>query len=203
MNPREIVRIGYDVIGTRWACVRPEQPEAGQLLERLVASLPRGTRVLDLGCGDGLPLTWFLSRHFRVVGVDISPVLVDLARQNVPSAEFLCRDMTALDLPDASFDGIVAYYSILHVPRDEHPALLANLHRTLKPAGLALLCMGVGDSPDGVEDDFLGVPMFFSHFDLPTNLRMLSEGRFEILATEIVSDSLSKASHLFALARRL
>ncbi len=203
MDPKEIVRIGYDAIGARWAAARPKQPEAGKLLEQLMASLPKGAWVLDVGCGDGVLLTHSLSHHCQVVGVDISRVQLDSARENVPSAEFFCQDMTTLALPDASFDAIVSYYAIIHVPREEHPALLANLHRMLKPSGRALLCMGMGDLPGGVEDNFLDAKMYWSHFDQSTNLRMLSESRFKILGTEIVGDSFSGGSHLFALTQQL
>ena len=77
--------------------------------------------MLDIGCGAGVPVTQALSGRFAVTGVDISSEMVRQARANVPGATFIHGDITSVDFPDSSFDAVVAFYSIFHLPREEHP----------------------------------------------------------------------------------
>src|SRR5207247_1384867 len=83
----------------------------------------------------------------RLVGVDISGTQIALARANVPSATFVQADMTVIDRPPASLDAVVAFYSLTHVPRDEHAPLLARIRRWLRPGGVFIASFGVEDGP--------------------------------------------------------
>ena len=90
---------------------------------------------------------------------------------------------------------------MIHVPREEHSRLVAEFRRTVKPSGLLLLCMGANDLPEDV-GDFLGTPMYWSHYDAQTNLEMLRVAGFEILWSRLVDDATSPGStHLFVIAR--
>ncbi len=113
----------------------------------LLKRLPPGADVLDLGCGAGLPSTACLARRFTVTGIDISPSQVERARLNVPGATFINADMTAVHLPESSFDAVVAFYSIVHVPRDQHATLLRSIASWLRPGGLLTTAMTVGSGP--------------------------------------------------------
>jgi SAM-dependent methyltransferase len=88
--------------------------------------------------------------------------------------------MTTLELPAASLDGVVAFYSLTHIPREELPALLARIHGWLRPGGVLVATMGAQDAPDDVEDDWLGVPMFFSHHGAKRNRALVRAAGFEI-----------------------
>ena len=115
MDPKRIVQTGYDEIVERyveWASdTRIEERE--RYTSTILDKLPPRAKVLDLGCGSGLPTTSRLAERFDVLGVDLSQRQIDSARMNVPSAHFICSDMDALKFPDASFDGIAAFYSII------------------------------------------------------------------------------------------
>jgi 2-polyprenyl-3-methyl-5-hydroxy-6-metoxy-1,4-benzoquinol methylase len=114
----------------------PYDPLALTALEDLVSLLPSKAAVLDLGCGAGVPVTcWLADRGFIVTGVDVSARQLELARMNVPAGTFLKADMTELVFAPESFDAVVAFHSIIHVPRTEHPALLESIYRWLKPEG--------------------------------------------------------------------
>ena len=185
MEPKEMVARGYDTIAERyyqWAC----QGQTGvrqQSVSFLVEHLPGGAAILELGSGSGKPTAQMLAQHFEVTGVDLSARHIELARQNVPNATFLQADMTALTFPPASFDAVVAFYSIIHVPRDEQPKLFYDICRWLKPGGLFVAVLGTEDVPEQILPDFLGAPMYWSHFDSPTNQRLVEEAGLRIVSS--------------------
>jgi len=206
VNGKRIVQDGYDVLAEAYLRVRGSDSEDVRLLGELSTRLADGERVLDAGCGAGVPITQTLSERFRVIGVDVSERQLALARENVPNAEFIQADLVTLDLPDATFEAIVSYYAIIHVPREEHPALLANFHRMLIPGGLLLVSMGAGDNPDDTEDNWLdgGATMYWSHYGREDNLRMIVETGFQIIWDRLVTEEeeFGGGTHLFVLAQR-
>ena len=206
MNGKKIVRDGYDALAATYLRVRREDSEDVRLLEELAARLPDGARVLDAGCGAGTPVARALSERFVVTGVDISAAQIALARKAVPNAAFIQADKTALDFPDGHFDAIVSYYAIIHVPREEHPALLASFQRMLAPGGLLLISMGASDNPDDTKDDWLGggATMYWSHYGRADNLRMLAEAGFRLIWERLVTEDeeFGGGTHLFVLAQR-
>lgn len=183
---KHIVESGYDAIAQRyldWSAKITGDPRLRYLAE-LDRRLPDGAKVLELGCGAGVPCSRVLAERHDVLGVDLSRRQIELARENVPRARFEKADMTALDLPDGSFDGIAAFYSILHVPRADQPALLASIARWLKPGGLFLASLGTG-TPD-VTETWLGVEMFFGS-NTPEQNRELLAGHLEIIVDDLVT----------------
>ena len=160
--------------------------------------------VLELGCGAGIPMTAALADGRRVTGVDISPGQIALARANVPAATFLVADMTGLAFPPHSFDAVVAFYSLTHVPRDEQEPLLGRIRDWLRPAGVLVATMGVEDDPGSVEQDWLGVDMYFSHFGARRNRRMVEAAGLVVESSEILAEPEDRhdARFLWIVARR-
>jgi len=187
-DPQKIIESGYDAVAERYLATFaedvPDDPRV-RFVGELADYLPDGARVLELGCGAGVPATALLSQRFDVLGVDISGGQLALAAQRVPAATFRKADMTALELPEASFDAVTAFYSFIHIPRAEQLPLLAKIARWLRPGGLLLASFGRGGSADEVEP-WLGVPMFFASHDPATNLGHLAEAGFAALVDETV-----------------
>ena len=201
MDYKKTVKTGYNAIANRYLQERTRDSEDIRLLDDLIDRLPVNAKVLDAGCGAGIPVAQLLSRKCQVIGVDFSEAQIDLARKNVPNAEFLCQDMTKLDFSENTFDAICSYYAIIHIPRDEHKLLLINFHRMLKPGGLALLCLGAENLADDLDENFLGARMYWSHFDSKTYLRMLEVSGYTIIWSKRVPDETCEgAAHLFVLA---
>jgi SAM-dependent methyltransferase len=183
-DPKQVVEEGYDCIAESYL----EWVRTGRAEERarytsvLLDGLPRGARVLDLGCGAGVPTTQQLAQRFEVTGVDFSAHQLALARQNVPQARFIQADITQLDLPPGSFDGVAAFYSLIHVPRAEQPELLQDIASWLHPGGLFVATMGVRAVKADFAEDYLGTPMYWSGFDSKTNERLVEEAGFRIIS---------------------
>jgi ubiquinone/menaquinone biosynthesis C-methylase UbiE len=186
-DPKRLVAESYDRVAERhaeWAAaVRTE--ERARYTSRVVNAVPAGAPVLELGCGTGGPTTQTLSRHFRLTGVDISERSIALARGNVPSAQLLSGDMTRVQFPAESFDAVVAFYSIIHVPRQEQPALFSRIFHWLRPGGLFLATLTTGGEAADFEPDWHGVPMFWSGFHPATARRQLETIGFGIHAAAI------------------
>ena len=197
---REIVRRGYDEIADRYLAARAAGGDLA-LLPELVVRLSAGDVVLDAGCGAGVPvMTQLVDADLEVVGIDLSSAQVRLARSHSPGAHLAQADLVALPFDDRSFDGLVSYYAVIHVPRSEHRVVFDEFLRVLVPGGVALLCLGACDiAEDHDPESWLGAPMFWSHFDAETNVEMLQAAGFDIIRHELVKDPMNHGCHLFAL----
>ena len=186
-DPRtRIVEQGYDVIADRFADWRDRivgDPRR-RWADELVSRLSDGGRLLELGCGAGVPDTQALAERFRVTGVDISGEQIRRARENVPTAEFIQGDFTSLDLQPCSFEAVAAFYSFNHVPRDLLAQVFTRVHTWLTPGGLFLTALGTSDT-DSWTGKWLGTTMFFSSFPPEANRRLLREAGFELLLDEV------------------
>jgi ubiquinone/menaquinone biosynthesis C-methylase UbiE len=200
------VQTGYDALAPRFGAwtARVEGDPWERFVEELEARLPARARMLDLGCGGGTK-TKRLAESFEVVAVDVSEEQLRLARAEVPLAEFVRADFAELDVPAESFDAVAAFYSIVHVPRAQHPALLGKIRCWLKPGGLFLASLSHVGGPDRIEE-WLGVEMFFSGYDAETNRGLVREAGFELLVDEVVTmrepEPEGDAAFLWVLARR-
>ena len=176
---KEIVRKGYDNIAEEYQANR-HIFESTQELEEFSSYLPKGGKILDVGCGAGVPVTKFLVQHgYEVTGIDFSEGMLELARRNVPRAKFIQKDMTEMNFKDNSFDGLVAFYSIIHVPREEHFSLFQSFHRILRLGGVMLLCLGPDDWEATAE--YYGTNMFWSHYNPEESQQLVQDAGFQII----------------------
>lgn len=178
----------FDAIGERYDEAFPLK--AGQLStgDWLAAQLAPGARVLDVGCGTGVPTARDLSAAgLRVTGVDISAGMLDLARANVPEAEFHQLDALALDSSLGTFDGAAAFFSLLMLPRAEIPAALAGIRDRLVPGAPFALGMVEADLDD-VPIPFLDNQLYVSGYPREQLRGVVESSGFEVLELHEVSD---------------
>lgn len=125
-----------------------------------------GTKVLDLGCGSGIQSKLLSEHGLDVVGVDLSPRMVEVARKQVPAGNFVKGDILNLPFDDATFDGVYSRASLLHIPKDLLPQALGEINRVLKGEGFFYLAIKEGEGEGEVEDKRHGVRVmrFFSLF---------------------------------------
>lgn len=200
-DPRHLVRASYGRIGAAYLAARPRDGADVTLLPELVARVTPGGRVLDGGCGAGVPVADRLGEHgLEVVGLDVAAEQLALARRLVPHVTVAQGDLASLPFPAASFDGFVSFYAVIHIPRSEHRDVFREVRRVLRPDGVALLCLGARDlAEDRDLDSWLGAPMYWSHFDAPTNLALLRDVGFDVVLDRLVPDPMGHGEHLFAL----
>lgn len=177
MDPKKLVRRGYDRVSRAYRADDAEDGEYAPWLELVEKRVAPGAQVLDLGCGCGIPTARRLSRRYAVTGVDLSPVQIERARELVPGATFLCADMSTLQLPVARFSAVMCLYALIHVPLAEQPGILRAIATWLRPGGIFLATVGHG-AWTGMQKDWLGVEggdMWWSHADAATYRRWLTE----------------------------
>lgn len=191
---RLLVQRGYDQIADtylNWTLTKSTPRLA--YLEKMLSKMhaPSNAGVLELGCGAGVPGTELLSsRCGKVVANDISRAQVELAKSRIrgTNVDFRQEDMTKLEFEPASFDAVVAFYSIIHLPRGEQAILFQRIYSWLRPGGYLLCNLGVGDNPGSTAKDWLGSQMYWSSFDVETNLKLLRDAGFAINEHEILED---------------
>jgi ubiquinone/menaquinone biosynthesis C-methylase UbiE len=209
MDKKEMVRVGYneaaETLEKLFGIDREEEEEEVRALSEFSSRIPLNGRVLDAGCGNGA-YSRILSQKFKVIGVDISERQIELAKKKAPKAKFICQDITKVTFQDEQFDGILAYYSIIHIPREEHYELLKKFHRMLKMNGIVLLTFHYIDDPESYNGDFFGTgsKMFWSGFNKETNLKIVQDVGFKIIWSKLVQESpkWGETYHLFVMAEK-
>ena len=177
------IRAAYDRIAARYVEERGHENSI-RYLKRLDKLLNGGSTILDLGCGGGIPVdSYLVERGHKVIGLDISNAMLDLARRNVPDAEYRLCDMADLKEGEYSVDAVVSFFSIIHVDRRLHRQLFQHL-RSYLPRGAPIL-VTMGESDWEGEEDFLGVPMAWSHFDRSANRALIADCGFSILYEDL------------------
>ena len=149
-------RASYDRVAEEYAA-RIGGELAGKPLDRallacFVEQVGRLGTIADIGCGPGHVAAYLHGLGAHVVGIDLSPEMVAVAQQRSPTIPFEQGSMLALAAPDASWGGIVALYSIIHLPPEERPRALAEFCRALRPGGLLLLAFHIGDEQRHVDE---------------------------------------------------
>jgi SAM-dependent methyltransferase len=181
-----------------------DKPLDRQLLNRFAESVRNLGTACDMGCGPRHVARYLHEHGVKVCGVDISTEMVERACRLTPGVEFRQGDIMALDVPDETWAGIVAFYSVIHIPRMDVVYALRELRRVLRPGGLLLLSFHIGDNTIHL-DEWWGheVCIDFFFFQSAEMESYLTSARFEI--EEIIErepypdvEHQSRRSYIFA-----
>ena len=125
---KTLVEQAYDQMASNYLdWTSKHSPIRNKHLQKLLDRLPKHSKVLELGCGAGVPCTQILTQHAQVTANDILKDQIALAKQRVPEAELIQGDMMALKFAPDAFHAVVAFYSIIHLPRTEQEVLIRRL----------------------------------------------------------------------------
>jgi len=164
----------YDLIADWYA--RDRNPLAGKPeLDAFVASLPPRASVLDVGCGNGIPITRaLLGTGCSVLGVDSSPSMLERFQQNCPGTPFLCCPIQACELDARAFDAAVAWGVLFHMEHAEQRKAIATVASALKPGGIFLFT--AGDEHGSIQGQPMdGVPFRYWSFSVDGYRELLHE----------------------------
>lgn len=191
--PTSRVAAAYDQVAEAYAQQFDDELRHKPLDRALLAAfveLVGAGRIADVGCGPGQVTRFLAAQHPEVIGVDLSPAMISIARERAPELAFTVASMSALPVPDAGWAGAVALYSIIHLSAAERLTAFREFARVIRPGGCLLVAFHV-DS-----DEFAAgaVHHLTSWFGRPVEL----DGYF--LAPDEVADQLAGAG--FALLAR-
>ncbi len=194
----KLVKEGYNKVAENYSAQR-DLFKNNKYLGRLVKLLKSGSTILDLGCGSGIPVDKYLvNKGFKVVGIDISEKQVELAKENIPQADYEVKDMADLQWGEYKADAVVSFYAIFHLGRKQHQELFRKINSFLPKEGLILVTMG-SSKWEGVEE-FHGTKMWWSHYPPEKNNEIIKDAGFKILLDEI--DTSGDEKHQVVLARK-
>ncbi|KAK7946069.1 uncharacterized protein PG986_010390 [Apiospora aurea] len=192
-TPQKTVEQAYDSIADWYLAwvegqLSPRESYTDKVLQNAATSASPSPstppRILELGAGAGVPITrMLLDRGAQVVANDISAAQLKLAAPRCPEATLVPGDMLALDFESASFDGVVGFYSIFHLPRKEQRTMLAKIHAWLKPGAMLAFNLATMDEEE-IHGEFMGHGMFWSSYAVADSLQMVKDVGFQSVEAE-------------------
>jgi ubiquinone/menaquinone biosynthesis C-methylase UbiE len=203
-NITQSVRDSYDRVADEYARrifnELRDKPLDQKLLNRFATEVIGRGEVCDMGCGPGHVARYLRDAGATVFGLDLSPQMLEQARQLNPDLSFLEGNMMALDLQDGRLAGIAAFYSIVNIPKESLTLVFREMTRVLQPGGVLLLAFHAGDKVLH-EDELWGRPISMDFFFFqPSEIRCYIEAAG--LATEEIVERAPYAPEVEYQSRR-
>lgn len=180
----ESVISDYDDIASEYANEFYDDPADNKYIDKFLKQLT-GESILDAGCGAGEDCKYVEKRGFKAIGIDFSTKMIAEAKTRYPQGNFKQMDMTKINYSDDTFDGIMANYSLFHIPTEQLPQVLENFSRVLKPNGKLLLILQEGNGEMMVEEPYRpGIYVYTNYFSIESISSLLTKYNFDIEAIE-------------------
>lgn len=221
-TPQGLARDGYNKSAGRyaeWSATLPSHREdwTARLIKYLGVDAATA-RVLELGCGAGLPTSLDLARAVgKVIATDISSAQIELAQKNLQDAQVSCSsnvsgdskvalleaDMLKLEFGSGSIDAVVAFHSVIHLSLSDQRVLLERVFSWLRPGGLFLFNVGAGEVDEGsVAEGWLGMEgAYWSSFGTEGSRKVVREIGFEIVEDDVIEVK-NDATFLWMIVRK-
>lgn len=181
MKSEKIVAKGYDIVAEKYyKFFKPSESKEIIGLKKLIEKIPKDSLILDAGCGAGIPAAKFLVKEgYKVVGIDISKKMINLAKKNVPQGKFRIMGLYDLKFKDKTFDAVVSFFTILHLEKSKVPKVFREFNRILKDKKYLLFSINRGKGQGYFE--FLGKRTFFSGYLKKEIKEILRKSNFKII----------------------
>jgi len=177
----------YDKIAADFSARRTRlTPKEVEYLSLLLAPLPAGSSILDLGCGSGHPIaTHLVSLGYQVIGVDGSEAMLAIARQQLPEQRWIHAAIEAVQFEER-FAAVICWDALFHLPRQHFPAVVGKIHRWLDPGGRLMVSSGgAADTAEGFTDTMFGHEFFYDSLSPAAMVALIEETGFEIILAEM------------------
>lgn len=193
-----VVREGYNQIARAYLTER-KKLKTSKYTAELMKLLHPGALVLDIGCGAGVPVDDVLMKNgFGVVGIDISPEQIRLARSMCRGGDYSVRDLNTLRHGELVVDAVVCLYTMFHVERIRHNDIVRVFASYLPPGGYLLITFG--DKNFEGDHMLMGAPMWSSQWGVEKNTSIVVKAGFDIIINEINTSGGER--HQVVLARK-
>lgn len=192
-------RVSYDTVAVSYADHMREALGGAPYVRAALALFAEKARlasgdggpvaVADVGCGPGHVTAHLGELGLDASGIDLSPAMVEVARREYPGVRFEVGSMTELDLPDASVAGLLAFWSLVHIPDSALPEVFAQFRRVLRPGGPLTVGFHVGEGSRLKSEGYGGHSMkVYVHRRQPAQLAaLLREAGFTVEAELLLS----------------
>ena len=194
-----LISDGYDLIADIYLANR-DRLKTAKYVQTLLKYLKKSSSILDLGCGAGVPIDDILMKAgHSVIGLDISPKQIMLAKKYCRNGDYSVRDIAQLTHNEYKVEGIVCMYTMFHLPRTKHREMLDTYASFLPTGGLMLLSMG--DREFEGEHQMYGENMWSSQYGTATNISMVKQAGFETIIDTL--DNTGGERHQIIMAKKL
>lgn len=190
----------YDELAKDWGKGKSAEDWGLSELQEFARLVGRGGKVLDLGCGAGVQARQLKMAGLDVVGLDLSPKMIEFAKRKNPDCEFLVGDIENLNFKENYFDGVYARGSLLHIRKRNISKVLTDIFNILKKGGFLYLALKEGEGEGVIESEKYGkkVKRFFSFFSVQEISNYLNDAGFEVLSSSNWAGKDINWIHLFA-----
>jgi ubiquinone/menaquinone biosynthesis C-methylase UbiE len=177
----------YDRIAVRFGTARQRLlPKEVEYLAVVEQGLAPGSTVLDLGCGTSHPIgTYFADRGHHIVGVDASDAMLAQARARLPEHRWIHAYMQDVELEE-TFDAVICWDSLFHLPRADYPIVIRDIHRWLKPGGRMMVSSGGRvEGDEGFTDMMFGHEFYYDSLSPDDMTRLVLDTGFDLVVSEM------------------
>jgi ubiquinone/menaquinone biosynthesis C-methylase UbiE len=176
-------------------------------IDKFISLLPQNAKVLDVGCGPGQFTKYMIGKGLKVEGIDLSEKMLEIAKSYVPNGKFKLMDMRKLLYKANTFDGLLAAYSLIHIPSKEISDTLKGFRKILKDKGYMLLITQKG-KPDKIVPEPLkqGEKIFINYFTKSRlNKYLTTSGFFRRAQDEVKTNDPGSISNkiIYTIAQRI
>lgn len=181
-------------------------PDENEHVKKFLSLLPKGSKILDVGCGPGEDAKFATENGFDVTGIDASKQMIKIAKKNCPKGKFKTRDIKDMDFKSETFDAIIAAFVLQHVHKKHVLHIMGKFHQFLKKGGLLYMALQHGKSREIYREEVLNQErLFFNIYSFSEIEKILTHAGFSIFQKFKKKPEINenKFNKLFIIARKV